>query len=186
VRARVTDERAGVLGAEAHDLAASDRGAGAAESEGGEIVEPAGRVARLRSGAGRLGEGGAEGGRAVLEHGDVVERRHLRGVGRRLRSERIGVGARHHHAVLPVGGDRDPVAGEYIEAHRGGLAAGVERAAVDGAVGAERRVGIVEVDQFAAVGERRRALDDAGGEGLGSQLGRFGRVHVNMVRTAPW
>ncbi len=167
-----------VLGAEADDLAASDRGACAAEAEGCEIVESAGRVGCHGCGAHCFREGGPERGRAVLEHRDVVARGHFRRIARSLRRERVGVGAGHHHAVLPVRGDGDPVAGEHVEAHRRGVRAGVENAGVDGSIGSERGAGVVVVDEVAAVGEGGGASDDAGAEGVGAQLRKFGRVHV--------
>src|SRR5690606_16233768 len=75
---RLRAEGAGVLGAEADDFAATDRGAGAAEAEGCEVVETARCVRGTRCALVRLGEGRAERGGAVLEDGDVVARGDLR------------------------------------------------------------------------------------------------------------
>ena len=175
-------ERSLVLGAEAHDLAAADGGAGAAEAESVEVVEcrAAGRMPRGRAVA-RLREGGPERRRLVLEDRDVVERRDLGRVRRRLRRQGVEVRRRQEGAVLPRRGDRHPVAGEHVLAHGRGRGPGVERALIDGAHLAERRAGVVEVDQLAAVGEARRALDDTGAEDGCSRLEISGHAHVNTL-----
>ena len=56
-----------------------------------------------------------------------------------------------------------------------------EPAGVDGALGAERRAGVIEIDQFAAVGEAGRALDHTGAEG---HRGEAVRVHDNTLQSA--
>ena len=66
------------------------------------------------------------------------------------------------HAGLAGGGDRDPVAGQHVLPHGRGLGTRVEHAGVDGALGTEGRVGVVEVDQLAPVGEQRRDAADSG------------------------
>ncbi len=151
--------------------------------EGVEIVETARRVDRRGCGAVGLGEGGAERRRLVLEDGDVVERRDLARIGRSLGSERVELGGGQEGAILPGGGDRDPVAGEDVQPHRRGLRSRIERASVDRALFAERRVRVVEVDELATVGEARGPLDDAGAESEGGGRLRpvLRHVHVNMV-----
>ncbi|GMA95924.1 hypothetical protein GCM10025881_27480 [Pseudolysinimonas kribbensis] len=141
-------ERPRRLGAEAHDLAASVRGCGALEADAREVGDPEVRAERRR---------------AVLEHGDVVAIGDLAGIGGRLRGERIGLRRRQDHAVLPGGGDRDPVAGQHVLPHGRGRRSRIEQALVDASLGAENGVRVVEVDQLAPVGETSGALQDAGG-----------------------
>ncbi|GAA5146858.1 hypothetical protein GCM10025768_06020 [Microbacterium pseudoresistens] len=145
-----------MLGREAHDLAASERGCRGIEAEGL-------RIERCRI---RARQSWSERGRAVLEHGDVVTVGHLGGVRRGLRGEGVELGGRQEGAVLPCGGDRDPVAGEHVEAHGGRVGTGVERAGVDAALGGQGRARIVVVEQLAPVGEPRAPLHDAGAESL--------------------
>ncbi len=146
-------ERAFVLGTEADHFAAADGGAGAPVAERRQVGEPLRRV-RV------VGERRTEGGRLVLEHGHVVERRHLGGVAGALRRERVELGGRQEGAVLAGGGDRDPVTGENVLAHGGGGGARVELATVERALGPEGGVGVVEVDEFAAVGEGAAVVSD--------------------------
>ena len=194
VRARVTlcvpndPERSGLKQTTSHRptelrVRPSPSAARSSSPRGGFAATGAAPVGR---GSGGSRECRPERGGAVLEHRDVIVRRHLRRIRRRLRRQRVGVGAGHHDAVLPVRSDRDPITGEHVEAHAGGVGARVERACVDGAVGPERRARIVVVDEFAAVGEVRRPLDDPGAELGRAQLRRILRVHVNTVAGGRW
>ncbi len=185
-------ERAGVLGAEAHDLAPPDARARAAQPGGDEVVEVARCVCTGRCIAVGDGECRAERRRLVLEDGHVVARRDLGRVGRRLRGERVELGGREERAVLARCRDRHPVARQHVAPHRRGVGAGGEFAGVDRPLGSERRAGVVVVDELAAVGEARRALDDAGAERLRRDVGGADRavrpklrcVHVNTVPIA--
>jgi hypothetical protein len=144
-RRRLASERALVGGAEADDLAAADGGAGAAESDGGEVVEAARSVL--------AGELRAERRRTVLEHGHVVVVGNLGGVGFGCGGERILVGGRQEHAILPGRGDGDPLSGERILAHRRRDGPRIEDAGIRLAIGREGRVGVVEIDQLTPVGK---------------------------------
>ncbi len=163
-------ERSFVLRAEADDLATSDRGAGAAEAGGVEIFEAARRIDGRRGVAVRPAQGGAERGRLVLEHRDVVVRGNLGWVRRGLRRQRVEVCGRQEGAVLARCRDRHPVAGEHVAAHGRGFRTGAQVSGIDGAIGTEGGAGVVVVDQFATVGEVRGSLHDAGAEFLRPQV----------------
>src|SRR6185312_6483295 len=62
--------------------------------------------------------------------------------------------------VLPGRSDRDPLARERILPHGGSGRALVEHAGIRCTVGCKGRVGIVEVDELATVGETVFALGD--------------------------
>ena len=149
-------ERALVLRAEADHLAAPDRGAGAADSDRGEVIEVAWGASGSR-------DRRTERRRLVLEHRDVVV----------ARAPRTGSTA----SAAPAGRAR-PAAGRRGSAERrrsrsirrsAGPAAssrspgGLQDRRRSGArSGCEVRVGVVEVDQLATVGERVHAFGDRG------------------------
>jgi hypothetical protein len=174
-------ERSLVLGAEAHDLASTDRRRTPLEPHGAQHGEGGRRGIRV---IGReAGHIGSERRRPVLEHGHVVPARQLRRVVGRLRSQRIEVRRRQEHAVLPGRGDRHPVTGERILAHLRDRRPRVEHAGVDGALGRKGRVGVIEVDEFAAVGEGRSThgdarVDDAGFDGMGRHADTLRRFRL--------
>src|SRR5690606_40660159 len=60
--------------------------------------------------------------------------------------------------ALPI--YRDPLTREHVAPHGGGVGPRVELALVDTALRWETGLGVVEVDQLAAVGEARASLDD--------------------------
>ena len=96
--------------------------------------------------------------KAILEHHDVVLvggdlGRHGAPAGR---TQWALVRWRHEGAVLPVAGDRDPVAGQGIQTDRPGCDARSQRTLVDHVAALRAtsiRLRVVEVDQLAAVGQ---------------------------------
>ncbi len=100
--------------------------------------------------------------RLVLEHGDVVVARHLGRVGRRRGRQRVEFGRREEHAILARGGNGHPLARQRVLPHRGGHGTRLGVTQVGFAVRREGRVGVVEVDQLATIGEGVHAFGDRG------------------------
>ena len=66
------------------------------------------------------------------------------------------------HAILPGGGDRDPLARQHVLPHDGGRGSRVEHAGIRLPIRAQLGVGVIEIDELSAVGEHVLALDDGG------------------------
>ena len=139
----LASHRALVLWAEDHDLAATDRVAGRTKLEVGDhrVVHVV-YLELYRTKRWAL----------VFEHRDIETVGYFALKIIRGWAQRAEVCGRQKRPRLAVGGNRDPLAGERVEAHLGRGGAGVELSRVGLALGGQSRGCIVKVDDVSAIG----------------------------------